>query len=157
MNQKGNEQPALWCGHHLACRSTSSDKFGIFLTQTILKGNIVKWNSWQRWWIARLLSQNMAFCKEWRKTSRRSGGALWRGKKREDVLPVFCLFFFLPQSRSWSHVKLSWADTMSLRGLRQAYTNQDEIREFKHSVVPKASWGPEHEDQDALGAQDFKS
>ena len=104
---EGNEQPALWCGHFSGCRSRSSDKCWIFLTQTMLKGDIVKWHSWKRWWIAQLLSQDMAFCKEWRKTSRGSRGP-GAGKKIGKIFCPFFAFFFLPQTRAWSHVKLSW-------------------------------------------------
>ena len=31
------------------------------------------------------------------------------------------------------------------------------LESFRFILVPRASWGPEHEDQEALGTQDLKS
>ena len=120
----------------------------------MLKGDIVKWHSWKRWWIAQLLSQDMAFCKEWRKTSRGSRGP-GAGKK---IGKIFCPFFaFFSYHRPEPDPTLSCVDLIEVGRLIPSGTGEDEIREFKHILVLNPSRGPEHEDQEALGARDFKS
>ena len=80
----------------------------------------------------------------------------WGGEEnREDLLPVFCLFF--SYHRPEPDPTLSCLDLIEVGRLIPSGTGEDEIREFKHILVLNPSRGPEHEDQEALGAQDFKS